>query len=117
MDQSTMGALWQTDSSKNVVPTERVDEAPLPEKPPRSPSKHGWGAFWLLLLIILIVLGLAAAKEMRTSKFQARELSKYRRHPELRAANPAPAMPFTTPAPARSICVWATAPWMNSCRA
>jgi membrane peptidoglycan carboxypeptidase len=52
-----------------------VDEAPLPEKPRR--SRHGWGAFWLLLLIILIVLGLAAAKEMRTSKFQAREISKY----------------------------------------
>ncbi len=31
----------------------------------------------MLLLIILIVLGLAAAKEMRTSKFQAREISKY----------------------------------------
>src|SRR5689334_5373713 len=75
MDQSTMGALWQTDSSDTVVPTERVDEAPLPEKPRR--SRHGWGAFWLLLLIILIVLGLAAAKEMRTSKFQAREISKY----------------------------------------
>ncbi|WLG89376.1 transglycosylase domain-containing protein [Pseudomonas cucumis] len=70
-----MGALWQTDSSKTVVPTERVDEAPLPEKPRR--SRHGWGAFWLLLLIIVIVLGLAAAKEMRTSKFQAREISKY----------------------------------------
>ena len=52
-----------------------MDEAPLPEKPRR--SRHGWGAFWLLLLIILIVLGLAAAKEMRTSKFQAREISKY----------------------------------------
>jgi membrane peptidoglycan carboxypeptidase len=70
-----MGALWQTDSSKTVVPTERVDEAPLPKKPRR--SRHGWGAFWLLLLIILIVLGLAAAKEMRTSRFQAREISKY----------------------------------------
>ncbi|WP_223489072.1 transglycosylase domain-containing protein [Pseudomonas sp. A-RE-19] len=70
-----MGALWQSDSSKTVVPTERVDEAPLPEKPRR--SRHGWGAFWLLLLIILIVLGLAAAKEMRTSRFQAREISKF----------------------------------------
>ncbi|MHC8349075.1 transglycosylase domain-containing protein [Pseudomonas sp. RT4P38] len=70
-----MGVLWQTDSSKNVVPTERVDEAPLPEKPRR--SRHGWGAFWLLLLIILIVLGLAAAKEMRTSKFQSREVSQF----------------------------------------
>src|SRR5476651_901971 len=75
MDQSTMGALWQSDSSKTEVPTERVDDAPPPEKPRR--SKHGWKAFWLLLLIILIVLGLAAAKEMRTSKFQAREVSKF----------------------------------------
>ncbi|MHC8322090.1 transglycosylase domain-containing protein [Pseudomonas sp. GB2N2] len=72
-----MGALWQTDSSKPVVPTERVDEAPLPEKPRRSRIKHGWGAFWLLLLIIAIVVGLAAAKEMRTSKFQSREVSKF----------------------------------------
>ncbi|MGF6204321.1 transglycosylase domain-containing protein [Pseudomonas frederiksbergensis] len=70
-----MGALWQSDSSKTVVPTERVDDAPLPEKPRR--AKHGWKAFWLLLLIILVVLGLAAAKEMRTSKFQAREVSKF----------------------------------------
>jgi len=70
-----MGALWQTDTSKTVVPTERVDEAPLPEKP--RGSRHGWGAFWLLLLIIAIVVGLAAAKEMRTSKFQSREVSKF----------------------------------------
>ncbi|MHC8337754.1 transglycosylase domain-containing protein [Pseudomonas sp. HLT2-19-2] len=70
-----MGVLWQTDSSKKVVPTERVDEVSLPEKPRR--SRHGWGAFWLLLLIILIVLGLAAAKEMRTSKFQSREVSQF----------------------------------------
>ncbi|KJH78387.1 transglycosylase domain-containing protein [Pseudomonas sp. ES3-33] len=70
-----MGALWQTDSSKTVVQTEAVDEAPSPEKP--RGSKHGWKAFFLLLLIILIVVGLAAAKEMRTSKFQSREVSKY----------------------------------------
>ncbi|MBV4520125.1 penicillin-binding protein [Pseudomonas sp. SWRI74] len=72
-----MGALWQTDSSKTVVQTEPVDEAPLPEKPPRSRTKHGWKAFWLLLLIIAIVVGLAAAKEMRTSRFQSREVSKF----------------------------------------
>ncbi|MDQ0122544.1 membrane peptidoglycan carboxypeptidase [Pseudomonas lini] len=58
-----------------MVPTERVDEAPLPEKP--GGSRHGWGAFGLLLLIIAIVVGLAAAKEMRTSKFQSREVSKF----------------------------------------
>ncbi|TMU76099.1 penicillin-binding protein [Pseudomonas fluorescens] len=70
-----MGALWQTDSSKAVVPTERVDEAPDPGKPRR--HRHGWKAFWLLLVIIAIVLGLAASKEMRTSRFQSRELSQY----------------------------------------
>ncbi|WP_434766603.1 transglycosylase domain-containing protein [Pseudomonas triticicola] len=70
-----MGALWQTDSSKTVVPTERVDEAPVPEKPRR--NRHGWKAFWLLFLIIAVVVGLAASKEMRTSRFQARELSQY----------------------------------------
>ncbi|PTT26325.1 transglycosylase domain-containing protein [Pseudomonas sp. HMWF021] len=70
-----MGALWQTDSSKAVVPTERVDEAPVPPKKRR--SRHGWKAFWLLLLIIGIVVGLAASKEMRTSRFQSRELSQY----------------------------------------
>ncbi|MGE8066048.1 transglycosylase domain-containing protein [Pseudomonas sp. NPDC089569] len=71
-----MGALWQTDSSKSVVPTEGVDEEPpVPVKPRR--SKHGWKAFWLLLLIIAIVVGLAAAKEMRTSRFQSREVSKF----------------------------------------
>lgn len=72
-----MGALEQTDSSKTVVQTEPVDEAPTPEKPPRSRVKHGWKAFWLLLVIIAIVLGLAASKEMRTSRFQAREASKF----------------------------------------
>lgn len=72
-----MGALWQTDTSKTVVPTERVDEAPISEKPRRSRTKHGWKAFWLLVLIILIALGLAAVREMRTSKFQSREASKY----------------------------------------
>lgn len=72
-----MGALQQTDSSTTVVQTEPVDEAPLPEKPPRSRVKHGWKAFWLLLVIIAIVVGLAAAKEMRTSRFQAREVSKF----------------------------------------
>ncbi|MGH8385711.1 MAG: transglycosylase domain-containing protein [Pseudomonas sp.] len=72
-----MGALWQTDSSKTVVPTEPVDEAPTPEKPRPSRVKHGWKAFWLLLVIIAIVVGLAATKEMRTSRFQAREVSKF----------------------------------------
>src|ERR1700704_940792 len=75
MDQSTMGALWQSDSSKAMEPTDSVDEAPLPKKPRR--SRYWWRLFWLLLLIALIVLGFAAAKEMRTSKVQAHQFSKF----------------------------------------
>ena len=70
-----MGALWQTDSSKPVVPTESVDEAPLPKKKPR--GRFVWRSFWLLLVIILIVVGFAIEKEVRTSRFQAREFSRF----------------------------------------
>ncbi|AZC33138.1 Membrane carboxypeptidase (penicillin-binding protein) [Pseudomonas chlororaphis subsp. piscium] len=70
-----MGALRQTDSSKKVVPTDRVEEAPIPEKP--HSSRLWWRLFWLLLLMALVALGFAASKEMRTSKLQARELSKF----------------------------------------
>ena len=70
-----MGALWQSDSSEAVVPTDSVDEAPLPKKPRR--SRPWWRLFWLLLLITLIALGFAAEKEIRTSKLQAREFSKF----------------------------------------
>lgn len=70
-----MGALWQSDSSKTVEPTDRVEEAPLPKKTRR--PRYGWRLFWLLLLIILIALGWAASKEMRTSKLQAREFSQF----------------------------------------
>lgn len=70
-----MGALRQTDSSTTVVPTDNVDEAPLPKKPRL--RRYWWRMFWLLLLITLIALGFAASKEMRTSKLQAREFSKF----------------------------------------
>ncbi|MGE8353387.1 MAG: transglycosylase domain-containing protein [Pseudomonas protegens] len=69
-----MGALWQTDSRKNAVPNHSEDEAPLPKKP--RARRYAWRLFWLLLLIALIALGVAATREMRTSKLQAREFSK-----------------------------------------
>ncbi|AVO60958.1 transglycosylase domain-containing protein [Pseudomonas chlororaphis] len=70
-----MGALRQTDSSKKVVPTDQVEEAPIPEK--SHSSRLWWRLFWLLLLMALVALGFAASKEMRTSKLQARELSRF----------------------------------------
>ena len=69
-----MGALLPTDSSEALVPTDRVDQTPLPARK-RPLRRYGWRMFWLLLLIGLIFLGLAIARESRTSKLQAREFS------------------------------------------
>nr|BFD44057.1 transglycosylase domain-containing protein [Pseudomonas sp. FFPRI_1] len=69
-----MGALWQTDSRKNAAPDHSEDEAPSPKT--SKPRRYAWRLFWLLLLIALIALGVAATREMRTSKLQAREFSK-----------------------------------------
>ncbi|MGC5703194.1 penicillin-binding protein [Pseudomonas sp. NFXW11] len=69
-----MGALWQTDSRKNAVP--RHSEEAVPPPKPRKPRRYFWRLFWLLLLLGLIALGVAASREMRSSKLQAREFSK-----------------------------------------
>lgn len=71
-----MGALWHSNSSKTEVPATTVADTPPPAQKPR-PKRYGWHMFWLLLLIGLIVLGLAIAKEVRTSKLQAREFSRF----------------------------------------
>ncbi|QIH10507.1 MULTISPECIES: transglycosylase domain-containing protein [unclassified Pseudomonas] len=68
-----MGALWHTDSRNTAVPSHSDAEAPLPKRP--RPRRYLWRLFWLLLLITLIALGVAASREMRTSKLQAREFS------------------------------------------
>ncbi len=69
-----MGALWQSDSSNTVAPANREDEAPLPKKPRK--RRLWWRLFCLVLLIALILLGVAASREMRSSKIQAREFSR-----------------------------------------
>ncbi|WP_431701874.1 transglycosylase domain-containing protein [Pseudomonas sp. BR20] len=69
-----MGALWQTDSTEAAAPTDSMDEQPLPRRP-RKPL-YRWRMVWLLLVIGLIAAGFAAQREMRTSHWQARELSR-----------------------------------------
>ncbi|MGZ0704865.1 transglycosylase domain-containing protein [Pseudomonas piscis] len=73
-----MGALWHTDSRNTAVPRHSDDETPLPERP--KPRRYFWRLFWLLLLIALVALGVAASREMRTSKLQAREFSSLARN-------------------------------------
>ena len=70
-----MGALWQTDSTQAAVPTDSTDEPPLPQKP-RKP-RFAWRLLWLLLLMGVLALAYAASREMRTSTWQARELSRF----------------------------------------
>ncbi|WP_314385354.1 transglycosylase domain-containing protein [Pseudomonas brenneri] len=69
-----MGALWQTDSTKAAGPADNLDEQPLPQAP--SKRRYRWRMIWLLLVIGLIAAVVAANREMRTSYWQARELSR-----------------------------------------
>jgi membrane peptidoglycan carboxypeptidase len=51
---------------------------PAGEQPsPRKPTSKLKATFWLLVLLLFIVAGLLLAEEVRTSRFQAQELSRY----------------------------------------
>ena len=69
-----MGALWQTESTKAAKLQGSSDPAPLPKNKPR--PHHMRRLFWLIVLMVLVALGFAAAKEIRTSALQARQLSR-----------------------------------------
>ena len=72
-----MGALWQTESTKAAKLQGSSDPAPSPEHKPR--PRYRRRLFWLIVLMALVGLGFAAAKEMRTSRLQAQELSRLAR--------------------------------------
>ncbi len=72
-----MGALWQTDSSKAATVKGSSEPAPSPENKPT--PRYGRRLFWLIVLMGLIGLGVAASKELRTSRLQAQELSRLAR--------------------------------------
>ncbi|MCF5231909.1 MULTISPECIES: transglycosylase domain-containing protein [unclassified Pseudomonas] len=69
-----MGALWQTESTKAAKLQGSSDPAPLPKNKPR--PRYIRRLFWLIVLMVVIALGFAAAKEIRTSALQARQLSR-----------------------------------------
>src|SRR5476649_41915 len=75
MDQSTMGALWQTDSKPAVVQTDSADPPPLPQSP-RS-RRLWWRLMGLVLVLALVAMGWAASWEIRTSRLQAEHLSPF----------------------------------------
>ena len=66
-----MGALRHTDSNKAAIDT--GGPTPLPHT--RSTRRHWRRLFWLVVLAALAALGYALAREMDTSRWQARQLS------------------------------------------
>ncbi len=72
-----MGALRDSNPNRTVTATDSPDEAPVPKRPRR--RRGWWRLFWLVLLIAVILLGVAASREMRNAKLQAREISRFAR--------------------------------------
>ncbi|HSC83808.1 MAG TPA: biosynthetic peptidoglycan transglycosylase, partial [Pseudomonas sp.] len=70
-----MGALWQSDAPQDAL-AESAPE-PLYSSKKTAPRRRWRIAFWLFLLALLLVLGLALAHELRTAELQAREFGQY----------------------------------------
>ncbi|MDY1046839.1 transglycosylase domain-containing protein [Pseudomonas coleopterorum] len=70
-----MGVLWQTEPDKTAAKTASPDPSPLPDSPRQ---RHLWRRlFWLLVVITIAALAYAMYAEMRTSRLQAREFSRW----------------------------------------
>ncbi|AZF46432.1 transglycosylase domain-containing protein [Pseudomonas sp. R2-7-07] len=88
-----MGALWQTESSKAAKVHGSSDPAPLSKNKPR--PRYARRLFWLIVLMALAALGFAVAKELRTSRLQAQELSRLARDLTYRLEpGPSPAIAY-----------------------
>ena len=70
-----MGVLRHPNSSNTTAPSGVMDDI-APPPPPRR-KRYGWLLFGLLVLIGLVVLGFAIAQEVRSSRLQAREFSRF----------------------------------------
>lgn len=70
-----MGVLWQTEPDKTAANATSPDPSPLPDSPRQ---RHLWRRlFWLLVVITIAALAYALYAEMRTSRLQAREFSRW----------------------------------------
>ncbi|XVO88538.1 transglycosylase domain-containing protein [Pseudomonas palleroniana] len=93
-----MGALWQTESTKAAKLQGSSEPAPLPQNKPR--PRYGRRLFWLIMLMALLALGFAAAREMRTSRLQAEQLSRLANQLTYRLADgPSDAIVYPGPGP------------------
>jgi membrane peptidoglycan carboxypeptidase len=70
-----MGVLRQTEPDKTTAQAVSPDPSPLPDSPRQ--RRLWWRLFWLLLVIAIAALAYAMYAEMRTSRLQAREFSRW----------------------------------------
>ncbi|MFP3374455.1 hypothetical protein, partial [Pseudomonas sp. SIMBA_068] len=74
------------------------EPAPLPQNKPR--PRYGRRLFWLIVLMALVALGFAAAREIRTSHLQAEQLSRLANQLTYRLADgPSDAIVYPGPGP------------------
>ncbi|MBO6276410.1 MAG: transglycosylase domain-containing protein, partial [Pseudomonas sp.] len=71
-----MGVLWNSNSSKTRVSSAVTDDAAPAPQPPE-PRRYGWFVLGLGVLAVLVVLWFVMAQEVRSSKLQAREFSRF----------------------------------------
>ncbi|CAD5109138.1 transglycosylase domain-containing protein [Zestomonas carbonaria] len=69
-----MGAQWQSDTPQTAVPASSLPEIHSPKSKLRRRLRL---YFWLTLLLIVVILGLAITYELRTASLQSREISRY----------------------------------------
>ncbi|BAU74822.1 transglycosylase domain-containing protein [Metapseudomonas furukawaii] len=69
-----MGAIWRSDEIRKEVPQGHLND---PAVPPKKPRRRHRLLFWGLSLTALVLVGLLVSHEVRTSRFQAHELSRY----------------------------------------
>ena len=70
-----MGSLWQSEAPDVTLLTSATESLLAPPPPPRRQRLKV--ALWLLLLLALLTLGALAYQEFTTSRWQAREFSRY----------------------------------------
>lgn len=70
-----MGAQWQTDAPDTAVPISSPPE--LHHSRIHEPRRPLRPYFWLVLLLVLALLGLLLAHELRTASLQSRQISQY----------------------------------------
>ena len=71
-----MGVLWNSGTSKTRASSATMDDSvPTPKAP--KPRRYGWLVFALIVLGALVVLGFVIAQEIRSSRLQAREFSRF----------------------------------------